>query len=203
MKVIFATQLSILRYSKVIKFFCMICHEPLAISFMSAIIDSSDIHNVLRFYIFTEAVHVVWSRRGASPKTKHQEENGMKKGSKKSKKGFTLIELVVVIAILGILAAILVPVISGFIETANQATDNANARLVYQSAAMWFAANNPTAASTSLTGAMLSLYMGTSTLPSGKSTAFSGACTASVTNAGEITVQFGSHTYNPATGKLS
>mgnify|MGYP001040518555 CR=1 FL=1 len=39
---------------------------------------------------------------------------------KKSKKGFTLIELVVVIAILGILAAILVPVISGFINLTPQ-----------------------------------------------------------------------------------
>jgi prepilin-type N-terminal cleavage/methylation domain-containing protein len=120
--------------------------------------------------------------------------------SRKNKKGFTLIELVVVIAILGILAAILVPVISGFIETANQATDNANARLVYQACAMWFAANNT--ANASFTGAQLQPYMGTANLPSGKSQAFSGACTASVDATGAITVQFGTHTYNPATGKL-
>lgn len=55
---------------------------------------------------------------------------------KKSKKGFTLIELVVVIAILGILAAILIPVVSGFINRANVAAENANARSLYNAAAM-------------------------------------------------------------------
>lgn len=55
---------------------------------------------------------------------------------KKSKKGFTLIELVVVIAILGILAAILIPVISGFITRANKAANEANARNLYNSVAM-------------------------------------------------------------------
>lgn len=61
----------------------------------------------------------------------------MKKGlSKKNKKGFTLIELVVVIAILGILAAILIPVIGGFIKRANEARDYANARNLYNCVAM-------------------------------------------------------------------
>jgi type IV pilus assembly protein PilA len=56
--------------------------------------------------------------------------------AKKSKKGFTLIELVVVIAILGILAAILIPVIGGFITRANTARDEANARNLYNCIAM-------------------------------------------------------------------
>lgn len=55
---------------------------------------------------------------------------------KKSKKGFTLIELVVVIAILGILAAILIPVIGGFITRANDAANEANARSLYGAIAM-------------------------------------------------------------------
>lgn len=49
----------------------------------------------------------------------------------KSKKGFTLVELIVVIAILGILAALVVPQVTGYIEKAQESTDQANAQMLY------------------------------------------------------------------------
>lgn len=45
---------------------------------------------------------------------------------KNNKKGFTLIELIVVLAILAILAAIIVPTTFGAITNAKKAADNAN-----------------------------------------------------------------------------
>ena len=47
----------------------------------------------------------------------------MKKVSKSSKKGFTLVELIVVLIILAILAAMLVPALTGYIRRARQEKD--------------------------------------------------------------------------------
>ncbi len=48
-----------------------------------------------------------------------------------NKKGFTLMEMLIVVAIIVVLVAIAIPVFTGQIEKANQATDAANIRALY------------------------------------------------------------------------
>lgn len=54
----------------------------------------------------------------------------------KNKKGFTLIELIVVIAILAVLGLLLVPQISGYIKASKDAVGTANAKACYSSLAV-------------------------------------------------------------------
>lgn len=63
---------------------------------------------------------------------------------KKKRKGFTLVELVVVIAILGILATIAIPKFSSSRKTAAVAAHNANVRII-KSVAVMYLADNPAA----------------------------------------------------------
>lgn len=55
----------------------------------------------------------------------------------KSLKAFTLVELIVVIAIIGVLASILVPSLLGFTRDSKIAAANSNAHTVYTSAQAW------------------------------------------------------------------
>ncbi|MDR0292968.1 MAG: prepilin-type N-terminal cleavage/methylation domain-containing protein [Oscillospiraceae bacterium] len=58
----------------------------------------------------------------------------MNKLRKINRKGFTLIELIVVIVIIAILVAALTPAILGVIERANRAADEADCRTLYMAA---------------------------------------------------------------------
>ena len=57
------------------------------------------------------------------------------------RKGFTLIELIAVIAIIAILASILILVANGFIQRANTARDQANARNIFNAVSILVAAD--------------------------------------------------------------
>lgn len=56
----------------------------------------------------------------------------------KNKKGFTLVEMLIVVAIIAILIAVSIPVVSGALEKARDATDQANERAAKAAALLYY-----------------------------------------------------------------
>ena len=121
------------------------------------------------------------------------------------KNAFTLIELIVVMAILGILAAIIVPIFAIIVDKANQATDNANARLIYNAAAIYYSVTDPAAL---VIGALSLTELGEllgDSMPTVRSRVFGGPADFSVTlvdSDGTLLVETPIAIYNNSTGKL-
>lgn len=71
-------------------------------------------------------IRIYWGRFGVRLRRKIM--------NTKNRKGFTLVELVVVIAIIGVLAAILIPTMMNYVKKARLKAANANAKLIFTTA---------------------------------------------------------------------
>ena len=73
---------------------------------------------------------IAMGRKRCYNQTKTFPETGWKRGTAMKKKGFTLVELIVVLVILAILAALLIPALTGYIDKANEEKLQATTRQV-------------------------------------------------------------------------
>ena len=86
-----------------------------------------------------------------------------------NKKGFTLAELLIVVAIIAVLVAIAIPIFTTQLEKSREATDQANIRSLYAEAVAAVLAED-TSATTSLKDATLAVAKGTDGVYTGTAT---------------------------------
>lgn len=113
--------------------------------------------------------------------------------------GFSLANLMVVLAVLAILAAILMPVSFNLVEKARMTADLANARMLYQATAAFVTFNESTPGS--VDPAKLSPYIGDE-WPPVLSAMFAGNFICEIRADGEIIVTTGSAIYDPTSSAL-
>ena len=92
-------------------------------------------------------------------KSKMRSFSGKLKKAKENKKGFTLVEIIVVLVIIGILASLMLGALNGYIDKAKEKTLTANTRSIYLAAQTDILSDDKNLADVdSLSGGLLTQY---------------------------------------------
>lgn len=119
----------------------------------------------------------------------------------RDQKGFTLVELLVVMAILAVLAALAVPKFGQMLEDSRYKTHNENVVMIYKAAEMYIASHGNPSAEVKMAGLKSAGFLSSDTIALPQDSSKSYACTISTT--GTITVTPGIATKTDSTWKAA